>query len=178
MSVDHWRTSGRGIIGGAGIDRRLFLGLAVCGLLSGCSNFALETRTAPVALTPEIVTARINAVREAHGRKPWAYNDRLAAASKDQVDLMVAKNELSHNLGVTLRERVTKAGYDGAVGENVARGYATLEAAIEGWLASPGHRATLLSNRFVEFGLAYRTGKTGQIYWGMIAGGPYEAWYL
>jgi uncharacterized protein YkwD len=73
---------------------------------------------------------------------------------------------------------VTAAGYPGAVGETVAAGQKTLEQAIEGWLNSPGHRDTLLSTRFVEFGLAVEThpGTRYGTYWAFIAGGPFEAW--
>ena len=82
---------------------------------------------------------------------------------------------------MTLRQRVSDAGYDGAVGENVAGGHRTLEQAIAGWLASPGHRDTLLSTRFVEFGLSVASVPSGKksrygIYWAFIAGGPFEAW--
>jgi hypothetical protein len=55
---------------------------------------------------------------------------------------MASRDQLSHDLGVTLRERVTKAGYQ-----------PTLEEAIEGWMNSPRHRDTLLSDKFTEFGL-------------------------
>ena len=53
--------------------------------------------------------------------------------------------------------------------------------AIDGWLASPGHRSTLLSDRFTEFGLAAARVGEGRdsrygIYWAFIAGGGYEAW--
>ena len=89
---------------------------------------------------------------------------------------MAQKNTLSHDLGVTLRERVTAAGYLGAVGENVAKGYTSLQGAIEGWMESSGHRGTLLSHRFVEFGLAVARGPGGKLYWAMIAGGSFQAW--
>ena len=72
-------------------------------------------------------------------------------------------------------------GYRGAIGENLAGGQATLEGAIEGWLNSAGHRATLLSDRFVEFGLAVGTVPAERrsrygIYWCFLAGGPVENW--
>jgi uncharacterized protein YkwD len=95
---------------------------------------------------------------------------------------MAARDTLSHNLGVTLRQRVTNAGYAGAVGENVAGGQSTPDQAISGWLASPAHRDTLLSTKFEEFGLAVATvpaeknSKYG-VYWAFIAGGPFEAWH-
>ena len=65
------------------------------------------------------------------------------------------------------------------LGENLAGGQSTLQQAIDGWLNSSGHRDTLLSTRFVEFGLAAGTvpGKSRYgTYWAMIAGGPFEAW--
>lgn len=109
------------------------------------------------------------------------YSPALEAACRTQLKLMVEKDQLAHDLGIRLRDRVTAAGYTGAVGENLAGGQSSLEGAIEGWLNSPGHRATLLSDKFVEFGLAVarvpadRKSRYG-IYWCFIAGGPYEAW--
>lgn len=99
------------------------------GLVSSCTTYAFTGATRTADLTPEVIARRINEVRLASGVKAWTYNSRLADAAREQVGLMVAKNTLSHDLGVTLRERVTRAGYDGAVGENVAKGYPTLEGA-------------------------------------------------
>ncbi|MGN6489409.1 MAG: CAP domain-containing protein [Devosia sp.] len=125
--------------------------------------------------------AAINDTRKRNGKPPLRYNSHLEAAARSQANLMASKDKLSHNLGVTLRQRVTTAGYDGAVGENVAGGQQTLEQAIQGWLGSPGHRDTLLSTRFTEFGLAVARVPDGRpsqygTYWAFIAGGPYEAW--
>jgi len=120
-------------------------------------------------------------VRKSNGRPPLAYNPRLEAAARSQARLMSDKDQLSHDLGVTLRQRVTAAGYDGAVGENVAGGHRTLEHAIQGWLDSPSHRDTLLSTRFTEFGLAVASVDAGRksrygVYWAFIAGGDFAAW--
>jgi uncharacterized protein YkwD len=120
-------------------------------------------------------------VRAANGRKPLTYNYRLEEAARSQARLMASKDQLSHNLGVTLRERVTTAGYEGAVGENVAGGQRSLQQAIQGWLDSPAHRSTLLSPKFTEFGLAVAAVPNGKksrygIYWAFIAGGSFEAW--
>ena len=127
-------------------------------------------------MTDDEILAAINAVRKANGAPPWTYNVRLEDAARAQARLMAQKNTLSHDLGVTLRERVTAAGYLGAVGENVAKGYTSLQGAIEGWMESSGHRGTLLSHRFVEFGLAVARGPGGKLYWAMIAGGSFQAW--
>ncbi len=168
------------------LDRRLFLALSLPGLLAACSTVmppppAPGTGLTPGNLSQGAILAAINNARKANGRPPLRYNGRLEAAARSQAQLMARKDQLSHNLGVTLRQRVTDAGYEGAVGENVAGGQKTLEQAIAGWLASPGHRDTLLSTRFVEFGLAAATVSADRksrygTYWAFIAGGPFDAW--
>lgn len=162
-------------------SRRGFLVLAIAGLLSACSAVgpAPGVATTPAELSTATITAAINGVRAANGKPPLAYNPKLETAARSQAQLMARQDQLSHNLGVTLRERVTAAGYEGAVGENLAGGQKTLEQAIEGWLQSPAHRDTLLSTRFTEFGLAAAsTGRKSRYgtYWAMIAGGSFEAW--
>lgn len=166
-------------------SRRGFLLTGSAALLSGCSSFTTNVppgATSPQELSQAAVVAAINAARKANGgHKPLTYNMQLESAARSQANLMASKDQLSHDLGVTLRERVGAAGYLTAVGENLAGGQQTLEQAIEGWLNSPGHRATLLSDKFVEFGLAVARVAPGRksrygIYWCFIAGGPFEAW--
>lgn len=151
--------------------------------LAGCSAAIPPAPGAsgPKQLSQAAIMAAINDTRKRNGKPPLRYNSHLEAAARSQANLMASKDKLSHNLGVTLRQRVTTAGYDGAVGENVAGGQQTLEQAIQGWLGSPGHRDTLLSTRFTEFGLAVARVPDGRqsqygTYWAFIAGGPYEAW--
>lgn len=161
-------------------SRRAVLVLCAASLLSACSAtippLPASTSNRPEDLTREQIVAAINAVRKANGAPAWSYNPRLETAARSQARLMASKDTLSHDLGVTLRQRVTEAGYLGAVGENVAKGYKTLPDVIEGWLASQGHRNTLLSPKFIEFGLATARTKSGKLYWAMIAGGSFDAW--
>ncbi|MCP8884839.1 CAP domain-containing protein [Devosia sp. XJ19-1] len=160
--------------------RRAVLALGATALLSACAStippLPAKTSDRPEDLTRDQIISTINAVRRANGAGAWSYNGQLEAAARSQARLMASKDTLSHNLGVTLRQRVTEAGYVYAVGENVAKGYKTLPTTIEGWLASQGHRNTLLSNRFTEFGLAFARTNSGKLYWALIAGGPFEAW--
>ncbi|MGV3490075.1 MAG: CAP domain-containing protein [Devosia sp.] len=166
------------------LQRRSFLALAGISLLGACTAVvppAAGPSPGPKELTRDAIVSAINRTRAANGRAPLSYNTMLEAAARSQANLMASKDQLSHNLGVTLRERVRAAGYVGAVGENLAGGHTTLDQAIQGWLESPAHRAALLSNRFVEFGLAAATVAPGvksryRIYWAFIAGGPFEAW--
>jgi uncharacterized protein YkwD len=170
------------------LSRRGFLVLGAASLLSACSSFGTKpmgdtTRTPPAALTTASIIAAINGIRAKNGKPPLTYSYKLEEAARSQARLMASKDELSHNLGVSLRERVSSAGYDGAVGENVAGGQLTLEQAIDGWLASPKHRDTLLSTKFTEFGLAVAAVPNGKksrygIYWAFIAGGSFDAWKI
>ena len=156
--------------------------LSACASIGGFGTIVPAGNATPQQLTQDVILATVNEARRSNGgHKPMAYNDMLEIAARSQANLMVEKDRLEHNLGVTLRERVSAAGYIGAVGENIAGGQQSLQQAIEGWLNSPGHRATLLSDKFVEFGLAVarvpasRKSRYG-IYWCFIAGGPFAPW--
>ena len=162
---------------------RALLALGVGCALSACASVGptiaphAGPKTLPQLTQASTLTA-INAARQANGgHKALAYNTQLEAACRTQVGIMVEKDQLEHNLGLTPRERTDQQGYRGAIGENLAGGQATLEGAIEGWLNSPGHRATLLSDKFIEFGVAVATVPADRhsrygIYWCFLAGGP------
>jgi uncharacterized protein YkwD len=164
------------------LSRRTFLVFGAATVLSACATTvppmpARATSSRPEDLTRDDFLAAINATRRANGAGAWRYSPALESAARTQARLMASKDTMSHNLGSTLRERVTEAGYSTAVGENVAKGYTSLPAVIEGWLGSTGHRNTLLSQRFTEFGLAVARSGSGKLYWAMVAGGSFEAWY-
>ncbi len=106
-------------------SRRGFILLGAASVLSACTSVVgpgVVTTTKPPQLTTATITAAINGVRRVNGRKPLAYSARLEAAARSQARLMARRDQLSHDLGVSLRQRVTDAGYEGAVGENVAGG--------------------------------------------------------
>ncbi len=169
------------------LTRRAFIILGAGASLSACSTFGVTTNvpegsTTPQQLTQDAILSAVNEARRINGgHKPMTYNLQLEAAARFQANLMAQKDTLAHELGYTLRQRTNMQNYRGAVGENIAGGQTTLQQALEGWLNSPGHRATLLSDKFVEFGLAYAhtppgvKSKYGN-YWCFIAGGPVSAW--
>jgi hypothetical protein len=56
--------------------------------------------------------------------------------------------------------------YSGATGENIAAGYVTPEAVVEGWMDSDGHRMNILNPNSWEIGVGYYTGEgTFPDYW-------------
>jgi uncharacterized protein YkwD len=64
------------------------------------------------------------------------------------------------------RMQAAGIGYS-AAGENIAAGYQTAAAVMNGWMNSPGHRANILNANFTEIGIGVRQGSTGQYgtYW-------------
>lgn len=157
-------------------SRRGFLVLTLGAGLSACATtYEFKGEISPAQLTVASMTSRINEVRRSRGSKAVTYNARLAVAARTQANRMAERNKISHDLGSTLRERVTAAGYEGAVGENLAAGHKSLESAINGWLESPGHRNTLLTDKFTEFGLAVAS-SGNRNYWALVMGGSFKAW--
>lgn len=59
--------------------------------------------------------------------------------------------------GRTPEDRVRDAGFDGAlpIGENIAAGYPTPQAVVDGWLDSPGHCLNLLEPAYGVIGVGY-----------------------
>lgn len=106
-----------------------------------------------------------------------AWNERLKAAADAHTRNMIAKNFFAHmgSDGSNVGTRATKAGYAwSAVGENIAAGYASLDAVMRGWLESPGHCANLMNPGFTEVGLAMRAseGTKYTSYWTLVLARP------
>jgi uncharacterized protein YkwD len=76
----------------------------------------------------------------------------------------------------TLADRAHAVGYIyGLVAENVALGYPTAEAAVDGWMNSRGHRENILSHGVVETGIAVRRSKDGGLYYCQVFGRRLES---
>jgi len=100
---------------------------------------------------------QMNRERAAHGLQPLRLNNELCAAATDRIDDMFSKHYFSHVSpdGIQPWQWVDKRGYDyRAMGENLAVGYRTPEAVVDGWMHSPKHRDNLLRPVFNEVGVA------------------------
>jgi uncharacterized protein YkwD len=104
----------------------------------------------------------LNEQRAANGVRPLSENAKLTNASAGYSQQMVDEAFFAHEApdGDTLVDRLTGAGYavDDAlvVGENIGWGQGELASArsmVQAWMASPGHRANLLSDDYTEVGL-------------------------
>jgi uncharacterized protein YkwD len=49
--------------------------------------------------------------------------------------------------------------------ENIAQGYSSVEAAVNGWMNSSGHRANILNPNYKHTGVSGYTGYNGSVFW-------------
>ena len=98
-------------------------------------------------LAAQVVTL-VNAHRVQLGLVPLVLSPTLTATAEWKARNMAAYGYMDHDDPApdarTANERVTACGYPAAAwAENIASGYATAQAVVDGWLASPQHRANI-----------------------------------
>lgn len=107
-----------------------------------------------------------NQERQANGLPTLTLNDQLSQAAAGKAEDMMINNYWAHisPSGVTPWQFITNAGYHyTAAGENLARGFTTSSSVTDAWMASPEHRANVLSSNYQEVGFAVREGSlTGE----------------
>ena len=106
-----------------------------------------------------------------------AWDTRLAQAAYGHARDMAEHENFSHtgSDGSTLGQRVSAAGYAwSAVGENIAAGTGSVSATIDGWMASDGHCANLMSPGYRHVGLACaaKSGSRYGRYWTLDLAAP------
>ena len=103
---------------------------------------------------------------------PVEWNDTLAMAAYLHSEDMASHQLFSHtgSDGSTPGERITREGYEWwTYGENIAVGYQTVSAVMQGWLGSEGHCRNIMNPAFAEIGAAFAEGPFGgnpaALYW-------------
>jgi uncharacterized protein YkwD len=133
----------------------------------GAHQQCAHADTVPVAGNLDEVRAGIlclhNQIRARHGLPPLRENARLRRAALGHSRAMVGERYFEHTTpdGTTMVDRILRARYarpnDGwTIGENLAWGtgpLATARGAVDGWMASPGHRANILRRTYRELGV-------------------------
>lgn len=113
-----------------------------------------------------------NQERAAAGCGAVKVNTKLANAARLHSQDQAEHNNMSHtgSDGSSPWQRSERAGYTNAIGENVAMGYRTPAAVMDGWMNSDGHRANILncSAKAIGVGLAYAS--DGSPYWTQMFG--------
>ncbi|AKF83562.1 membrane protein [Myxococcus fulvus 124B02] len=114
----------------------------------------------------------------AYGAAPaLTMNDQLRCAARRHSKDMGVNNFMSHtgSDGSTPWQRMTAAGYSyRRAAENVAAGYATPTAVVNGWMASSGHCVNIMNPQLVHIGVGYYNApsSTYKHYWTQAFGSP------
>lgn len=112
-------------------------------------------------ITSEQLLTLVNQKRQENGLSVLSFSPELAAAARNKANDMLLKNYWAHNSpdGKTPWEFLKEAGYNYVyAGENLARGFNTSQDVTNGWMASPSHKANVLSSNYSDVGFAVVTG--------------------
>ena len=103
--------------------------------------------------------ALVNDERAAKGCKALVIDDRITTAAQGHSTDMATQNYFSHTSkdGRTFDRRMKEAGYPKPGAENIAMGYTSPTAVVEGWMNSQGHRDNILNCSYTTMGLGLDT---------------------
>ena len=119
---------------------------------------SIPTLDTSVASFEQEVIRLVNEIRAKNGLKALSYDWELARVARYKSQDMKDNNYFSHtspvygspfqmirNFGISFR----------SAGENIAKGYATPKAVVNGWMNSSGHRANILNAGYTHIGVGY-----------------------
>lgn len=142
-------------------------GVAPASAAAPCAGADLAPAAAPVAVRAATLCL-LNRERAAHGLRPLRHNQLLALAARRHARDMVRGDYFAHDSqdGRSFDVRVKATGYlESAngwdIGENLAWGAgvrATPRQIVATWMASPAHRANILTPAYREIGLGIALG--------------------
>lgn len=95
------------------------------------------------------------------------WNGKVAAAAAQHSEDMARIGQLNHtgSDGSSAGDRLHDAGYLWrAYGENIASGYTSASAVLQGWISSPGHCRNLMQANFTEIGVARKDNYWTQVF--------------
>ena len=103
----------------------------------------------------------VNEIRKQNGLKALTYDWELARVARYKSQDMKDNNYFSHTSPVYGSPfqmiKIFGISYRRA-GENIAKGYATPQAVVNGWMNSSGHRANILNASYTHIGVGYVAG--------------------
>ena len=143
--------------------RRVAVGVAVVAVLAPSAPAAAAGSAGKLDGLSTAVLANVNQVRRAHGLRSLRPSARLSAAAAQHSREMAARGYFQHASfdGSAFWQRIQRfyrrGGYrTWSVGENLLWSSPDVDGAraVQMWLASPEHRANLLSRSWREIGLS------------------------
>lgn len=138
--------------------------------LQGAGRIGNATSTEPAPTPPSVAVSAqmqrvldlVNVERTSRGLVPLRFSAELNEASLVHTQAQAAAGSIYHthpSTGEGPGDRISRTGYRFSTwGENVAAGYQTPEAVMQGWMTSEGHCKNILNPAFTELGVGYVTG--------------------
>lgn len=128
---------------------------------------SLPVQSASTSQMEKQVWQKINTIRQQQGLSELRNNEKLAQVARRYSRQMTEQNFFSHTSpkGDTMVQRVHSAGiFYFMLGENLFKGTNIPDpanAAVKGWMNSPGHRKNILNSAYRETGIGvWRKGNT------------------
>ena len=103
----------------------------------------------------------VNEVRRKNGLHPLSANWELSRVARYKSQDMRDRGYFSHTSPTygSPFQMITAFGLSyRTAGENIARGYASPQAVVDGWMNSSGHRANILNASYTQIGVGYVSG--------------------
>ncbi|WP_225846462.1 CAP domain-containing protein [Streptomyces sp. HPF1205] len=122
--------------------------------------------TDAVAAARAQILSLVNQQRASAGCSPLTADSALDRLAQNFSDDMAARGFFDHTDpdGNTPWDRAKKLGITDLGGENIARGQADVQAVMDAWMNSPGHRANILNCDYKTLGVGIHFG-TGGPWW-------------
>ena len=103
----------------------------------------------------------VNEIRQKNGLRPLTANWELSRVARYKSQDMRDNGYFSHNSPTygTPFQMLSAFGLSyRTAGENIAKGYASPQAVVNGWMNSSGHRANMLNGSYTQIGVGYVSG--------------------
>lgn len=103
----------------------------------------------------------VNEIRAQKGLKALSYDWELSRVARFKSQDMKDNRYFAHNSPVygSPSQMIKNFGISyRSAGENIAKGYATPQAVVNGWMNSSGHRANILNANYTHIGVGYVSG--------------------
>jgi uncharacterized YkwD family protein/spore coat assembly protein SafA len=116
-----------------------------------------QVSSAVTSFESEVVRL-VNEIRVQNGLKPLTANWELSRVARYKSQDMRDQGYFSHTSPTygTPFQMIKSFGLSfRTAGENIAKGYATPQAVVNGWMNSSGHRANILNASYTQIGVGY-----------------------
>lgn len=146
-----------------GIKKRTVLSwYAILLVVALVAPVSISAQAEYALLTPDAIVQRTNSERVAEDLIEYKKNQMLAAAAEEKARDMATRSYFAHATpeGEKTWNLVREKGYAfSRVGENLAVKFSDPSRVVSMWMASPGHRANLLNEKFVDIGVGVAEGR-------------------